>query len=344
MKAVILSNIGTPKTPEPNDVGIYLKEFLMDPYVVDIPFLIRYILVNFIIVPKRKYDSSHAYKQIWTNQGSPLRSISEELAQKLNRLLGGDFLVRVGMRYSEPSLKNVLLELKEKNIQEICFVPLYPQFADSSTTSAIEKLKAELKKLEYKPNLKIIDEFFDHPDFIKLIANDIKPWLHSPANSKTHVLMSYHGLPERQLQRISGDCMRSTDCCERECEKFKNHESQKKCYRAQCFRTTQLLAQLLELKNNEYSLSFQSRLGRTKWIEPYTDVVLPQLVQQGVERLIVICPSFVTDCLETLEEINVRAREQFMSLGGKEFIFISCLNAKEGWVKLLRDLVVKDLI
>lgn len=325
---ILLTNIGTPNSSEPNDVGRYLSEFLMDPYVIDIPEILRWFLVKVIIVPKRKYASSEAYKKIWTKEGSPLLVNSQKLSTKLKEHLGSGFSVKIGMRYSNPSIAQALKEFRDEQISRLLVVPMYPQFADSSSTSSIEKVKFEDPGVP----MTALDAFYNQPGFIRSYAEVIRENLNG--KSVDHYLFSYHGLPERQIQRLHPNhCFQTKNCCESVGSQNQN------CYRAQCVKTTRELTATLGLRLDQYSFSFQSRLGRTKWIDPYTDFVLPELAQKGVKRLAVVCPSFVADCLETLEEIGIRGRKDFIKAGGQDLYLVSCLNDHPHWCQELAQII-----
>ncbi len=330
---VLLANIGTPMSAEAEDVGRYLSEFLMDPYVIDIPFVFRWILVKLLIVPKRKFASSEAYKKIWTKEGSPLLVFSKRLCDRLSENLGSEFSVKIGMRYSQPSIQSALDFFKGEQISKILVLPMYPQFADSSSTTCIELVKT----LGATSEVENIKAFYRERAFISSYAKVITENLLE--KKVDHYLFSYHGLPERQIQRLHPKhCFQSKNCCDQISAANEN------CYRAQCVETTRLLAQSLGLKNGQFSFSFQSRLGRTKWIEPYTDIVIPNLAKAGIKKLAVICPSFVSDCLETLEEIGIRAKDDFENAGGAELYLIPCLNDHPEWVKSLAELIRAKMI
>ncbi len=331
---ILLTNIGTPVSNHPDDVGIYLSEFLMDPYVVDIPKILRWILVKVLIVPRRKYASSEAYKKVWTKDGSPLLVNSQALSNKLGKILGESFSVKVGMRYSQPSIQKAIAEFAQEEISKLIVIPMYPQFADSSSTSSLEKAVDEVKLQKLNLPIVSVQSFYDDPGFIDSYVKVIQE---GTAQFKPdHYLFSYHGLPERQIQRLHPNhCLKATNCCDQISEANKN------CYRAQCVATTRALVKALGLKPGEFSFSFQSRLGRTKWIDPYTDKVLPELVSKGVRRLAVVCPSFVADCLETLEEIGIRGQEDFLEAGGEELKLIPCLNASTSWAESLVKIIEK---
>lgn len=328
--ALLLVNVGTPADSTPEAVGAYLKEFLMDPYIIDIPWLLRSILVHLLIVPKRSYASAELYQNIWTKEGSPLLTITQSFEKKLQSEMGQDFLVLKAMRYGQPSIESAVKAAKEAQCDELIVFPLYPQYSDAATLSSEVKVKEVLGKLNYNPKkFKFIPPFYNHKSFIDAYLNIIskyyKPDFHE------HLLFSYHGLPERQITKQSKEtklnCLLNSKCCDEVTEK------NSLCYRAHCFATTRLLAQRLNLETGKYSTCFQSRLGRTPWIKPYTDELYESLPQQGIKKIAVCAPSFVIDCLETLEEIQLRGKEQFLAKGGEVFDVIPCLNDSDDWVK-----------
>lgn len=323
---LLLINLGTPNSTHLRDVKRYLREFLTDKRVIDIPCLIRYMLVYGVIVPFRAKNTAHAYKAIWTKQGSPLRCHSENLVTNLRHILGAQFKISLGMRYGTPSIEQAIHDLKE--CETITVLPLYPQYSSAATGSSIEEVMRVLSNMEIIPSVHIIRDFYQHPAYISSQAQLIKQHTHD----KDHLLFSYHGIPERQIHKST---------CKKICAGFcapisPNNQG---CYRAQCYQTSNLIAQELKLPPNQYSTSFQSRLGKTPWIKPYTDEILRNLIEQGVHHLAVVCPSFVADCLETLEEIGMRAKEQWLSLGGKEFTVVPCLNTNEHWIHGIANIV-----
>ncbi len=330
---VLLINLGTPDEPTPEKVAIYLREFLMDEHVVDIPRVLRWILVHLLIVPRRSHASAEAYRKIWTERGSPLKFHSVDLTEKVGAAMGSKYDVRLAMRYQNPSVETVLMDWKKDGIEEIRMLPLYPQYARASSFSSEETVLKALKKLGFSPRLKILPAFYDDPGFIDTFverARTTPRW-----KEMEHVLFSFHGLPERQILRAArGDhCLRSAGCCDSIVPA--NSET---CYRAHCYQTARKLSGRLELTEDNWSVSFQSRLGRTKWIEPYTDEVIPKLASRGIKRIAVMCPAFVADCLETLEEIGIRAQEQFRALGGEEIVLIPSLNSEPRWVETVARL------
>lgn len=334
-KILLVANLGSPRSPSPRDVGIYLREFLMDPDVLDIPWLLRFFLVYLVIVPFRKYRSAEAYHKIWTSEGSPLVSTTRKFAEKLAEKLRGSYEVHWAMRYSEPGIARVIqTQLHDlKDGDEVFFVPLYPQYAASSTETALTAFKKAMRGLTQRGVRSFyLQDFFDQKPFIQTVAAQIADCQKTFAPD--YFLFSYHGLPERHLTKLpGGEACNFGSCCE--LKTFENRY----CYRAQAFRTTQLLAFQLGLTPAQYGISFQSRLGRTPWIQPFTDIRLQELAAQGVSKIAVVCPSFVTDCLETLEEIQIAARENFIKAGGKELVLISCPNHSDMWVNSFCEIV-----
>lgn len=324
-KAVLCINIGTPKADSVSSVRAYLKEFLSDPRVLDIPWLSRQILLRTVILPFRSSKSAKAYSSIWKKEGSPLLLETEKFCSKLQSVLGHDYVVKTAMRYGKPSLEKALKEVKD--FEEVILFPLFPQYASSSTGSSLEFSLRFFSEQHNIPSVKVLKPFYKKEGFIKALSEKVfeikkkKNW--------DHLLLSYHGLPENQVRASEKNpkdfCSSHKPCPVTFEESF--------CYRKQCYETSYLLAQSLNLKQKNYTVSFQSRLGRRPWIKPYTDKVLPELRASGVKNLAVICPSFVADCLETLEEIEIRAKEDWLQLGGESFTFIPCLNDDDSWVR-----------
>ena len=329
-KAVLLLNLGTPDHFDQQSVRRYLSEFLNDARVIDLPAWIRWPLVNLFIVPFRYKKTAHAYQQIWhEGQGSPLLIYSRDMQQALSKQLGENYQVELGMRYGNPSIETALNNLKP--FDEITVIPLFPQYSSAATGSAMEKLLTSIIKDWNLPSLKIIHDFYNHPGYIAAFADKIKNTLHE--QSVDLLIFSYHGLPERHIQK--SHC-RATCDKEHACPAISDHNLF--CYRAQCYATTQLIAEALKLSPEQYAVSFQSRLGRTPWIKPYTDLLLPEWQRQGIKHIAMVSPSFTADCLETLEEINIRTRKQWIQLGGTQFTFIPCINAHELWINALAEI------
>jgi protoporphyrin/coproporphyrin ferrochelatase len=316
---LLIINLGTPAALNLTAVKRYLSEFLSDKRVIDLPWIIRFFLVHGLIIPFRAKKSLHAYTTIWSEQGSPLLSHSQQLVKQIQKEVNDDIKVLLAMRYGAPSIQAGLEELQ--SCSSITILPLYPQYSSAANGSSIEKTIQLIKGQEVIPSLKIISNFYQHPSYIQAQAEFIK--MHF--NPKSHLLFSYHGIPERQIHK-SG------------CKKLCLHNCSTKnsnCYRAQCYQTSNLIAQTLNLSTDQHSTSFQSRLGRTPWIKPYTDELLKTLAEQGIKHLTITCPSFVTDCLETLEEIGIRAREQWLQLGGEQFTLIPSMNDYSSWAKAI---------
>jgi ferrochelatase len=331
---VLLMNLGTPDDPHPERVGEYLREFLMDRHVIDIPRLFRWILVHRLIVPKRSHASAEAYQKVWTDRGSPLKFHSEDLTAGVAERLGSDYEVRLAMRYRSPSIAAALKEWRDKDFSEIRVLPLYPQYATASTYSSEEAVLATAKKLEMATPIRFVRPFYGDAGYLDSFARRTADSLREGAWD--HVLFSFHGLPERQLRKTdpTETCLKDKSCCVR-VRKIEDDT----CYRSHCYATAREIAKRLELPTEKWSVSFQSRLGRTKWIEPYTDVVLPELAKKGVKNVVVVCPAFVADCLETLEEIGIRAVELFRDAGGASLRLVPSLNAEPYWVDAVAKLV-----
>ena len=327
-RGVLLVNLGTPDSPEVGDVRRYLRQFLSDPRVIDIPAVPRWLLLNLVILPFRPHKSAAAYAQVWTEAGSPLLVHGRALRDGVAAALGDEAVVELAMRYGQPSIPAALDRLIAADVAAIDVLPLFPQCSSAATGSALEAVSDALSQRADRPRVRTHGAFYEDPAFVAAFAGVARR--HLSAFRPDHVLFSYHGLPERQVRaadRSGSHCLASGDCCERIAA------ANRDCYRAQCFATTRALAAALDLAADAHSLSFQSRLGRTPWIRPYTDERLPELAAAGVKRLAVLCPAFVADCLETLEEIGIRGREQWLGLGGEELRLVPSLNADPAWVE-----------
>ncbi len=314
---VLLVNLGTPAGSDVASVKRYLREFLSDPYVIDLPNPWRSLLVQGLIIPLRAKKSAHAYQQIWTDQGSPLLTNSLALKESLQNLLGPDYCVRLGMNYGEPNLVSALCELKQ--CQKIIVLPLFAQYSTAVTESILEKIRKISASEKISSKLAIIQDFYNHPAYIQALAQKIQPSLDE--SDVEYLLLSYHGLPMRQLYKISNPCKQCTDT---PCPMIQLDN--KNCYRAQCFQTSRLVTEQLTLGKTKVITCFQSRLGRLTWTGPYTEHILEQLAAQGIKRIAIACPSFITDCLETLEEIGIRARNTWLTAPDREFKLILGLN------------------
>jgi ferrochelatase len=328
--ALLLVNLGSPASTEVADVRRYLNQFLMDPYVVDLPWPLRRLLVSLILL-KRPAASAHAYASIWWQDGSPLVVLSKRLqaAMKAQWTQGP---VELAMRYGEPSIETVLKGLAAQGIQQVTLAPLYPQFADSTTTTVIEEAKRVVRAANLDMRFSLLAPFYDQPEYIDALVDSARPYLKQDFD---HLLLSFHGLPERHLRKLdpSKHCLKGPDCC-----RTAPPQVLATCYRAQCMHSAAAFAERMGLRPEQWSVSFQSRLGRDKWIEPYTESRLEELAGQGVKKLLVMCPAFVADCIETLEEIGDRGREQFQAAGGESLQLVPCLNDHPSWVAALKTL------
>ncbi len=328
MKGVLLVNLGSPKSTDPKDVKTYLDEFLMDERVIDLPYILRAILVKGIVLNTRPKKSAEAYSKIWWEEGSPLIVLSERLQEKIDNFTSVP--ISLAMRYGEPSIHNGLKELHAKGVDDVLLVPLYPQFA-MATTETIIVLAEQLRNEHFpKMNLTVMPPFYNHSDYITVLSRSIIEKIEN--TDYEHLLFSYHGVPERHIRKsdiTKSHCKIDGSCCQ---TPSKAHQF---CYRHQCFETTRLVAEKLNLKEGTYSTSFQSRLGFDPWLKPYTDRTIEKLAQDGVKSMAIATPAFVSDCLETLEEIAMEGEEIFEENGGEKFNFIPCLNDREDWVKTM---------
>jgi ferrochelatase len=320
---VLLINLGTPDAPNTVAIGRYLRQFLMDKRVINLPFILRFLLVYGVIIPFRTQRSKHAYQAIWSQQGSPLRVNSHALCEQLQQRLGDTYVVALGMRYGHPSIQSALARLQ--GCDALIVLPLYPQYASATTGSSMEVVLNLIAKQTIIPAMQVIPAFYNHPAFIRAQADLIRPYV----TNHDFILFSYHGLPEHQIRQVGCD-----KPCEGPCIQRNIH-----CYRAQCFETTAQLVSAAQVSPQATMTAFQSRLGRTPWVKPYSDEALTMLAARGVKRIAVVCPSFVADCLETLEEIGIRAAQQWQALGGDQLSLIPCLNATESWCDALKEII-----
>ncbi|MFT6746498.1 MAG: ferrochelatase [Glaciecola sp.] len=332
MKALLLVNLGTPDSPDKKAVKKYLREFLNDERVIDYPKLKRTLLVNGIIIPARAGNSTAIYKEVWTEKGSPLLYHTKDLADKMNVVMGDDWDVYFGMRYQSPSLDNVMAEIENKAYSELVIVPLYPQYASSSTGSTSQKMMEIISKWEVIPTFRMINSFFEKRAFIDVLAQNGKSY---DLDGYDHVLFSYHGLPERHINKackVPGckpeDCISSSE------------ENRMYCYRSACYETTRQVVKKLGIPEVKYTVGFQSRLGRDPWIQPYSDVIVEELAKQGIKKLLVFSPAFVADCLETIVEIGSEYQEIFKEHGGEELQLVKSMNSGDNWVKALKEIVL----
>lgn len=323
---VLLVNLGTPDAPTRSAVKKYLIEFLTDPRVIDIPWIQRQFLVRGVIIPRRLQSSLKSYQAIWTNEGSPLLAHSLKSASLLQTSLGENYQVEIAMRYQSPSINTALKNLK--GVKELIILPLFPQYASATTGSIFEKIFQELSSQVTMPKLTFIDEFHDHPLFIQAFkaVSD-----HFNFADYDHILFSFHGLPERQLKKSNAGCC-TPGCC----------EENKACYAAQCYRTAKAIAKECNLSPHHYSICFQSRLGSEPWIQPFTSDRIQELAKKGAKKILIFCPAFVADCLETLYEIAEEYKELFIHEGGETLDLVPGLNTHPQWIEALRAMVVSQ--
>ncbi len=329
-RGIILMNLGSPDSTSVKDVKRYLNEFLMDERVIDMPYLSRLLLVKGIIVPFRATKSAKAYESVWMKEGSPLIVLSRQLQEMLQKQLNEP--VVLAMRYGNPTPRQAFeeLTLKVSDLQEVLLVPMYPHYAMSSYETAVTYAREIYKKEKYDFRLKVIRPFYDNEDYLHALSESIRPYLQ---NDHDHILFSYHGLPERHIHKSDithQHCLREADCCNL------TSPSHEFCYRHQCVFTTNSIASTLRIEPGKFSFSFQSRLGRDEWLKPYTVARLKELPKEGLRKIIIVCPAFVSDCLETLEEIAEEGKEIFLHAGGESFTIIPCLNVQPLWIKALK--------
>lgn len=321
--AIILANVGTPDAPKVSKVYAYLTSFLNDARVIDIPWPARKLLVNLIIIPFRVFNSTKLYKILWDEKGSPLLYHTQSLARKLEKKTGSDFRVFVSMRYGNPALKNVLKKIRNENFDKIIIAPMFPQYASSTTGTASQEVLNQISRWEVIPELEFLGQFYDHPAYLEAFAKKAKT---INLNQYDHILFSYHGLPDRHVNKVHPGI--KVEHCD--CEvSFPAHGTF--CYKATCYQTTRLLAEKLGIRPEQYSVAFQSRLSKN-WLTPFSDKVVEELAKAGKKRLLIFAPSFVTDCLETIVELGVEYEEIFKQNGGETLTLAEALNDSDEWV------------
>lgn len=329
---VLLINLGTPDSPRVSDVRSYLSQFLNDPRVIDIPWLWRKLLVNFVIVPFRASKSAKIYAKLWTADGSPLLYYGLKVQRSLQEALGGHYDVYLAMRYKNPSIREVLERMRKKNFTDIIVLPMFPQYASSSTGSALDEVMRILRSWWVVPEIKLISQYYDLPLFIDAIVARGRAY---NLNQFDHVLFSYHGLPVRQVNKVhpAGTC--DDYNCENEVSEVNQY-----CYRAACFATTRLIAAKLEIPEEKYTVCFQSRLDQ-KWLQPFSDEVIESSARRGMKKLLVFSPAFTADCLETIIEIGDEYQQLFRAHGGEKLQLVESLNDHPLWIECLRQLVTE---
>jgi len=328
--AVLLVNLGTPDSPSVSDVRSYLSQFLNDPRVIDIPWLLRKLLVNFIIVPFRAPKSAALYKKLWTKDGSPLLYYSNRVKDLLQIELGAEYDVHLAMRYKNPSIPDVLETIRKKNFDRIIVLPLFPQYASASTGSAHEEVMRVVSQWWVIPNITFINQYYDHPGYIGSMAEIGSKYAH---HEYDHVLFSYHGLPERQVDKVYDTGL----CADHNCENEITEEN-KFCYKATCYGTTRLLAVALNIPKEKYTVCFQSRLDE-KWLMPFSDKVVEECGKKGMKKILVFSPAFTADCLETIIEIGDEYQHIFEANGGEKVQLVESLNDHPLWISSLKDIV-----
>ncbi|MBW2231824.1 MAG: ferrochelatase [Deltaproteobacteria bacterium] len=327
---VLLVNLGTPDSPTPRDVRRYLREFLSDPRVLSMPAPARWLLLNAIILPTRPKRSAHAYAQIWTDAGSPLLQNGIALRDAVADELGDRYRVELAMRYGQPDVPSALERLLAAGVRRATLLPLFPQYSEAATGSVIAHVETCRARRAPDLSLETIRDFHTDPGFIRAVVDAAQPTLSE--FQADHLLLSFHGLPESQVRENPG-CLDDSNCCSVQSERNRG------CYRAQCFASSRALTSALGLEADGVTTSFQSRMGRARWIQPASEVVIRSLAERGVRRLAVLCPAFVADCLETLEEIGIRLRATWQEVGGEELALCPCPNAHPTWVRAVADLV-----
>lgn len=329
-KGVLLVNLGSPDSTSVEDLRKYLREFLMDGRVIDAPWPIRFCIVHFTILPSRPKESAHAYEKIWTPQGSPLVVISRNVQKKLQGLV--DVPVELAMRYQNPSIESALQKLNEASVDDLLLIPLFPHYAMSSYETAVVRVQKVATGIMPRIRITVQPPYFDAPDYIEALVASAQPGLQSGYD---HLLFSFHGIPERHLKKSDTThrhCLAKENCCE------VSSPAHATCYRAQCFKTVAAFVAKANVPKEKYSVSFQSRLGKDPWLKPYTDFELAEFPKRGIKKLLVICPAFVSDCLETIEEIGMRGRDTFLGAGGTDFAQIPCMNEHPLWISALEKM------
>lgn len=326
-RGILIVNLGSPDSPSVPDVRRYLNQFLMDPRVIDSPWFVRRFVVSAFILPTRPKKVAAAYQSVWTAEGSPLVAISRKVEGLLKQKVSSP--LALGMTYGNPSIESALRELLDVKVDEVFLIPMFPHYAMATFEAVVVGVEDTLKKLSSSVRLVTKAPFYDEPEYIDALVAGSKPYLDKKYD---HLLFSYHGLPERHLRKsdpTKSHCLMTDNCCQTP------SEAHKTCYRHQVLVTTEEFVRRAEIPRAKYSISYQSRLGRDPWLRPYTDDTLKHLAESGVKKLLVMCPSFVADCLETLEEIGDEGKEEFLEHGGEEFEMIPCLNDHPQWIDVL---------
>jgi len=329
---ILLVNLGTPDDPSTKSVRRYLKQFLLDWRVIDVSWLLRNFLVRFIIAPFRAPSSTKLYKQLWTENGSPLKYYGIKVEKMLQTKVGAKHHVQLAMRYQNPSVESSLEKLRNAKVDKIVVFPMFPQYASASSGSALQEVMDVVSRWQTIPEISFISSYHDNIDMVKVYASNARKY---NLDDYDHFLFSYHGIPQRQLVKAdcNNHCLKTKDCC------LTLQENNKMCYSAQCYDTTYKIAAELGLDSSQYSVSFQSRLGRDPWTEPFTPDMLKALYAKGFKKLLVFSPSFVSDCLETTIEIGFEYHEDFLEMGGEKLDLVESLNDNDAWVDAVYNMV-----
>ena len=333
-KGVLLVNLGTPDDPSVSSVRRYLKQFLLDPRVIDYPWIARQILIRGIILPFRSRSSSKLYKRLWTEKGSPLKFHGVKVAEELQKLMGNDYHVELAMRYQSPSIESAIDKMMKAGVTEIVVFPMFPQYASASTGSAHEEVMRILSKQLSIPPVKFINSFYEHPKMLEVIVENAQKF---NFDDYDHIIFSYHGIPKRHLRKADITCkycQKADNCC------GKISKVNQFCYSAQSYATTRALVKMLNLREDQYTTSFQSRLGKEEWTQPYTIDVIEDLAAKGAKKLLVFSPAFVADCLETTIEVGFEYQEEFEKFGGEHIDLVPSLNDHPKWVEAIKDMVL----
>lgn len=330
MKGLLLINLGSPDSTDPKDVKKYLGEFLMDENVIDLDYWKRWLLVKGIILNTRPKKSAQAYQKVWTKEGSPLIVISQQLTSRVSEKLGKEIPVALGMRYGNPSIMSALQELKRQNVNELLVIPLYPQYAMSTTKTVEDKVIEDLKLMNWSVPLEFVPPFYKDPLYQEALSKSIDSQIN--VNDYDQIIFSYHGIPERHIHKTDpthSHCKIDGQCC------ATPSEAHQYCYRHQCLQTTALVTEKLNWPKEKVITTYQSRLGRAEWLKPYTAQTLEELPGKGIKKIAIITPAFVADCLETIEEIGMEGKHEFLVAGGEKYDVVPCLNDHPDWVNAI---------
>jgi ferrochelatase len=314
---VLICNLGTPETYKTKDVRRFLRQFLSDGRVIEIPKIIWWFILNGIILTLRPSKSAKLYKSVWTKEGSPLLVLSKKLTEKLKMSVGDSCEVELAMRYGNPSMESALMSLKNKNCRKLIVIPMFPQYSGTTTGSIFDEVSRVLSKWRWVPSLSFVNSYHDHPEYINALADSLSN--HIKNNSPQKIIFTYHGIPKRNFDL--GDP-----------------------YQCYCQKTTRLVAEKLNLEDDTYITTFQSRFGPAEWLKPYTSDTMGELPLQEVKNVLVVAPAFSVDCLETIEEIDQENKEIFLKAGGEKFTYAPCLNDSTGQVNLLKAIIDKHLV